>query len=207
MRRFRLRLALAGLAALLLMPTTLAAPAAADHDNDYGHWNQPPLVVTKAGFAWDSVIQDAAFYWQDHAFYRGYYPPLPHREGAFSCDPNVGRIVVCAVPPGNFWLGGALGKVWPTHYQDGSNHIESMVIYIDDSLTGAMLQVVMRHEFGHALGLGHYNRDGTTGHPATCSLMNEGGCGTWPYAVQLDYAGIWSWQPYRYANQTFHNQH
>lgn len=207
MRRFRLRLALAGLAALLLMPTTLAAPAAANHDNDFGHWNQPPLVVTKAGFAWDSVIQDAAYYWQDVAFFRGYYPPLPHREGSSECDPEIGRITVCVVPPGNFWLGGGLGKIWPTHYQDGSNHISTMVIYIDDSLTGALRQIVMRHEFGHALGLGHHDRAGAN-HPVSCTVMNDGGCGMTPYANGIDHQSVWAWQPYIYSWQwTWHNQH
>lgn len=195
--------ALAGLASIVA-----PAPALANHDNDFGHWNQPPLVVTKAGFGFDGIIQDAAYYWQDVAFFRGYYPPLPHREGSSFCDPNVGRITVCLVPPGNFWLGGGLGKIWPTFYQDGSNHISSMVIYIDDSLTGALRQVVMRHEFGHALGLGHYNRDGTTGHPADCTLMNEGGCGLTPYANGTDHAGVWAWQPFTFTWQwTWHNQH
>lgn len=202
MKRFRM--VIAALAVAIAGTVVGVTPAHAIHDNDFGHWNQPPLVVTKAGFAFDSIIQDAAYYWQDTAFYRGYYPPLPHREGSSACGPDVGRIVICLVPPGNSWLGGGQGKIWPTEYGDGSRHISSMVIYIDDSLTGALRQAVMRHEFGHALGLGHYTNGG---HPATCGLMNEGGCNSTPYATYPDFHGIFSWQPYRYANQPFHSQH
>lgn len=186
-----------------------ASPAQANHDNDFGHWNQPPLVVNATPGVWDDIIQDAAYYWQDNAFYRGYYPPLPHNNGA-GCVAFVGTITVCIVDQYSYFLnyGTLAGKIEPKLYNDGSGHIESMYLYISSALTGYERQLTMRHEFGHALGLGHYDRDGTTGHVTTCTIMNTNPCGL--YGTLTDFRGIWSWQPQGYQGYGeffYHNQH
>lgn len=192
----------------LVVGTLAASPTAAhaNHANVLGHWNQPPLVVTNSNPVYDSLIQDAAFYWQDVAFFRGYYPPLPSKEAANSCEnPNVGRIVVCMVAPNDVGHLGAgnRGNTRTTKYGDGSGHILGQIIYVSTGLTGSDMQNTMRHEFGHALGLHHY--DGA-GHPVACDVMNASACG--PYSGGIDQFGIYSWQPYTYSWQSaWHNQH
>lgn len=214
MRKILLAVALA--TSSFLVP--LASPAAANHANVGGHWNQPPLVVSSNPVSpWDSVIQDAAFYWQDVAFHRGYYPPLPSHDdaGAYDqCNPAqssgqltatlVGRISVCPVPLGDWRLDGAnAGRAYVYPYNDGSKHIAGAVIYINSALTGASRQITMRHEWGHALGLAHYDDPG--GHPATCDLMNAQACGY--YANSYDTQAVEAWQPYFTGAYTWHNQH
>lgn len=193
--RHRIRAVIGGLITVLLLPVFAVAPASATHDNDFGHWNQPPLVVTTAPAFWDGIIQDAAYYWQDIAFFRGYYPPLPHREDN-ACVNRVGRITICLANPGSAELTEngivGIGRIVPSLYPDGSGHIQGMVIYIDATLDPVTRQRTMRHEFGHALGLGHYNKQGS-GHPGQCDLMNAVACGF--YASSSDAASIFTWQP------------
>jgi hypothetical protein len=190
-----LALASAGVLAAIVPGAT---PALANHDNDNGHWNQPPLVVSQMPTFLDGIVQDAAYYWQDVAFFRGYYPPLPY-HGAADCSAMTGVINVCMVQAGDFHLDGSDGATRPFLYPDGSGHIQAAVIYLSNQITGARLQNVMRHEFGHAIGLGHYNKPGS-GHPADCTVMNSTPCG--PYAVFQDKLAVWQWQPPNHAMNT-----
>lgn len=162
-------------------PVAIAQPALANHDNYYGHWVYPPVVSTPQN-GWEDSIQDAAYYWQDNAFYRGYYPPLPNKDNA-ACGGIVNRINICVVAPGDSRLHGYAG--WTDVWYDSYKHIYAAATYVDWSLTGANKQNIFRHEFGHALGLGHNTH--TTGSVMRAAPLT-------PYADAYDIQGILTWQ-------------
>jgi len=190
--RKRMRL---GLAALLMAGLTVAIPASpvqANHGNEKGHWNQPPLVMSPNA-AYGANIQDAAYYWQDNAFYRGYYPPLPDDSYTTGCYHLTGRICITEAYRWGSQLNGANGIADVRLYPDANKHIQSVVIYIASDLwqNPLLRQIAYRHEFGHALGLGH--RLVGPGHGWVNTLMSEQA--NTPYSDNVDFDGVRLWQP------------
>src|SRR5688500_19611121 len=82
-----------------------ASPAAAHHEWDWPHWRSGghPIVRTPSCYYWGnsthfcSIVSDAAYFWHDRGFQRGFTPPLP-QTGYMRCD-NVSwnTINVCFV--------------------------------------------------------------------------------------------------------------
>ena len=179
-RRFR-PLALALAAAALLLPLA-ASPASATHQNGaapvYGHWgnsysppvytNYSPSYTFSTGQTPFALVQDAGYFWQNRYFVQGWNPGAFPAYSAASCDDPggiLGAIFVCFVPPTSPWLdyGVAKGKVYLSTqgYCDNPpvcNHIYTARVFMANNFTdGGQFQRVMRHEFGHALGLAHNN--------------------------------------------------
>lgn len=179
-----------GTVVTLINPT----PAHANHANYHGHWNQPPLVESPFG-NYAANIQDAAYYWQDVAFFRGYYPPLPNDQGYSGCLLLTGRISICEINRWTSPLNGNNGIAQVERYETDSNkHIRAARIYIanDMGLNPLLKQITYRHEFGHALGLDH--RAVGPGHGWTNTLMSPDA--NTPYADQIDKEAIYLWQPW-----------
>ena len=189
----KVRTFIAALAVAFAGTVVAVSPAHANHDNDFGHWNQPPLVVTPQ-WGLDSRIQDAAYYWQDNGFYRGYYPPLPAEHYSSFCVPDTGRIVVCETDRWSNALQGANGAIDPYYYAgDVHGHIRSMVVWIANDMGGNPLlrQITYRHEFGHALGMGH--RGVGVNHGWYNTVMSPDA--NTPYADAIDADALADWQP------------
>jgi hypothetical protein len=204
-------------AALLLLGSLGAglSPAVADHydsstfgqANKYGgHWyyTSAPGVGT-SNLSWASIIQDAAYFWQDNgAPHSGYTPAPTMPAGGANCGstPRSGWIDVCPVlwNDANLDYGAKRGKsvIWA---YPSNQHIDAVKVYINSGLTGSERQNVMRHEFGHAIGLGHQGGDGPNGN---CDPPPTGGVPSYsssvmrcdaptPYINSHDRDGILTW--------------
>lgn len=178
MRHLRFFLALALLVATLGVVGPAASPAVAMHDGravcvdgtqNCAHWGNgysPPVYSNHAAWSFD-WIQDAGYHWQDYGFRQGWNPGAFPAQGDSNCGYGgdyfrEGTIVVCWV--GNYhaqlYDGGQyhMGATDVTNMgrcDTACNHIYAATIFINYNLSGADRQKVLRHEFGHALGLGH----------------------------------------------------
>jgi hypothetical protein len=134
--------------AIAILGLGLTQPANADHALASGHWGYSynPAVGTDGVF--DGNAQDAAYYWQDSGFTRGYVPPLP--QYGQPCDLVTGWITACTVGRTSFSID---GDTTVATYSDGT--IASSYTRVFNDLSDYRRQQVWRHEFGHALGLGH----------------------------------------------------
>jgi len=129
------------------------APASASHEFYHGYWpsTSHPGVANSFYSLPDDVIMDAAYFWQDNGFTNGYTPPLP--AGSWDdCGGHSGWINVCAVDPSD---SGLQGKVGRTTVLTNNLAIEWSRIFIANNQSNASRQRILRHEFGHAIGLGH----------------------------------------------------
>lgn len=155
-KRTRAAIGLLTLALLLTIAPAAAPPAAADHGNVPGHWRSgvyPVVTTTYCTGNACALIQDAAYYWQNRGFTRGYHPPLP-RTG-YDCQPGWNEISVCFVPWGAPQLQGHMGMAYRGVYDWDQAHIGWAQIFICGDCSNWDQQAVLRHEMGHALGLGH----------------------------------------------------
>lgn len=175
----------------LLVPATAittistAPPAAANHEFDFPHWRSGtyPVVKTPSCYVWGNttnfcaIVEDAAYFWQDRGFTQGYTPPMP-QTGYPRCD-NIpfNSINVCFVDATHAGLNGNVGYTHPYSwdFNGDPNHMSAAQIFIcaNCGVPGNTQQqninymkATLRHEMGHALGLGHVQ-------DTTC-LMNEG---------------------------------
>ena len=150
---------LIAMAAVMVMATALGSqlPAAADHEWDLGSWpaGRYPVVANSGGTP-DANLEDAAYFWQDRGFSRGYVPPLP-RASLGHCNAQWGYINTCTVARGNGMDPNADGEAW---VWGGVNGIYQVTLMVANDLDNARRQMVWRHEFGHALGLGHNSEQG-----------------------------------------------
>jgi hypothetical protein len=148
-----------GVATAMVLATAIGSqlPAAADHEWDLGSWPSGVYpVVANSGGTPNSSIEDAAYFWQDHGFSRGYVPPLP-RASLGHCNAASGYINTCTVARGNGLDPNYDGQAW---VWGGVNGISQVVLRVANDLSVSRRQMVWRHEFGHALGLGHNTEQG-----------------------------------------------
>lgn len=143
------------LAFLVFATVLMPQPASADHEYVHGRWDRAPLV----GYDGKNVanLQDGAYYWQDRGF-DGYVPPLPawNGGGAGCATPYDGWIVACTISRGilqGYCSKACDGMTYVALRSDRT--IYGAYVLIADDLLQARRQQVWRHEFGHAIGMGH----------------------------------------------------
>jgi hypothetical protein len=138
-------------------------------ENKIGQWIYPPNVILCS----DSPIkrqrlEDAMTWWTN----------LGYRFGSLQSDVSggdcisekpMGKIIVTLITQ-DLWDTDHFGKTVTTHHKETGNIYYSKV-YFFYSTTPAR---VVRHEIGHSLGIGHYNRTGHIMH----SSWSRGGLRT-----------------------------
>lgn len=160
----------------LLVPATAittistAPPASAHHawpNGTFSHFKAStyPRIRTPTCYYWGNstnycqVVEEAAYYWQDRGFDRGFTGPLP-TTGYTRCDNNTsGSINICFVSYGDPLLEGHKGiaKVYNFGNLNGDYaHTHSAQIFICGTCTLDEQRILLRHEIGHALGLDHH---------------------------------------------------
>ncbi len=142
------------LMATMVGVAAVPTPAQADHAWTHGYWTRAPYVAWDGQYA--ANIQDGAYYWQDRGFVYGYVPPLPgYNHGGSACTNVWDRYInVCTVAQSIVQsYGGTSGYSHMYRYADGS--ILGAYILVADNLSPELRQAVWRHEFGHAIGMGH----------------------------------------------------
>lgn len=158
------------------------APAYGGHTDYYGHWGNGFSPSVWSNNIPDDVVQDGAYFWQDRNFVQGYRPPLPNHGAACgtSGDQSTagdGSIDICIVSRASDpYLSQGFGGI--TYFRHGCdnacNHIYAVTIRVADDLSIADRQKIVRHEFGHALGLGHNATDDSVMHtPVYTPFSNE----------------------------------
>lgn len=180
MRKSKFILAVLALAALPVI-AAVPSPAGADHANEFangnpaGHWGNryaPPVGYCYINQDATGNVQDAAYYWQDTFLPQGYNPPLP--RATYTTDEIVGWINSCTVEPWHWRLEGHEGNTWVAIQCDNAcNHINRATIFVSSDLNANPYrrQQVWRHEFGHAVGLGHTN---VANAQAQCVMFHSG---------------------------------
>ena len=171
-----MRRTLAALAAgaVLAVATLVAAasPAVADHGRDHwGHGYRPQVTVDCSRFGGNFCFYtgDAERAWSANGYPNGFTVGNPW----LGCSARLGWIVVCANTRAELMAEGAtptmLAFTDVATDENPSRHIQwaLMRICTDCGLSSAGLQVIVRHEYGHALGLAHTNftsvmQDGST---------------------------------------------
>jgi hypothetical protein len=202
MRKLLVALTLAALAGLAPI-TSPISPATAHHEWDFPHWRATthPVVRTPSCYVWGNptnfcdIVADAAYFWQDRGFWRGYTPPLP-KTGYTRCD-NVAwdTINVCFVDKAHEGLRDpatgvyGIGRFvyWTYDFMGEPQHLSAVQVFIcaNCQTEGTSYQahinqmkVTLRHEMGHALGLGHTyeERDCIMNAPTVYVGVHEGTC-------------------------------
>jgi hypothetical protein len=153
--------ALAGLAPISPAPAIVATPPSvvitADHAWSLPHWRQdvyPAVTTPGCYYNWCDQIADAAYYWQDRGYYKGFTPPLPRNDWPY-CESRISYINVCFVNYGDPRLNGNIGYTTVTNRENQGDpaHTAGAMIFVCGNCSNWERQATMRHEMGHALGL------------------------------------------------------
>lgn len=153
---------------------SLASPAAANHEFVNPHWRswEQPQVTTPTCYYFGSrinycsMVADAVSYWSNGGgFDKGFAGAIPQQISR-RCEGRFGYVNVCFVDKTLPQLQGKDGWAYPYTYSfNGDGHAAAVLIYVCGNCgqfgvsDADWATATLRHEMGHALGLGHNTTD------------------------------------------------
>tara|TARA_B100000214_G_C23927632_1_gene609144 strand:+ start:793 stop:1368 length:576 start_codon:yes stop_codon:yes gene_type:complete len=143
------------------MPRSVVVDFRKVRENRIGQWILPPDVVLCSDAPIRRQRLEDAIKWWENIGYRFGNLQSDVTGGACIADNPMGKIVVTLITQ-DLWDTDHFGKTVTTYHTETGNIYHSKV-YLFYSNTPSR---VVRHELGHALGIGHYNRTGHMMHRA-----------------------------------------
>jgi hypothetical protein len=139
----------------------------------WGHDFRPLITANCAAFSGTlcTYTADAEQFWYRNGFWPGWRPGNAWR----GCGPWRGWVTVCTVSRSQI-PAGKHGVTWHYYVNNPTTHLDANVVYIcaDCGLYSTQLRDVVRHEYGHAIGLGHTRTyPSIMADPITWSEANE----------------------------------
>lgn len=177
-----MRKLLAGLIFALITIIVDTGTANADHDNKLAHWGHgfSPAVTADCGAFGGSLCHftaDAEATWVNAGFRNGFRVNQPF----YGCGLIKGYISVCGEPlRSRGWQGYAQVQF----IYNPNTHIDAALIRIctDCGISHSRMHRIIRHEYGHIIGLGH------TGDSNSIMYWNTG-----RYITNHDRQALWTY--------------